>query len=533
MTKYTEYPLNELKHYSTFLDFARGIGEDYNGSIAITTYSRSGEEHSHTYAELTADSLALAAALKQRGYAKRHIAIVSESGYEWVVCFLGITGAGATAVMVDTEQNGEGMAAAVMRADSAAVMCSASNIEELYSVRELDGLTCFTVGGENGETLDTLIAEGKETLSEDPGLLDADPPTGDTIAAIAFTSGTTSASKAVMLSNAAMLENSYSSMQMVWLADKVYAPLPLYHTYGLTGGVVNCLSIGVNICLNGNHRTLARDLMLFDPGTMLAVPLMVAVVVKLLAAGDGKKTPRSGLFGKKNTPPPRPKGLEQLRHISCGGAHISQSAQTALDRYGIVFLEGYGITECSPMVCTNRFQEIEPGSVGLPMPRVELCIQDDEILVRGANLMAGYYKDEEQTAEAMRDGWFHTGDNGYIDKNGFVFITGRRKNVIVFNNGKKVAPEEIEERVGQIPVVCEVMAYGVANGEAADDVRLAVMVYPDPELTSDMSQYEILDTLQREIDKINLDYPSYKQIEMVNLRKQPFEKTSTKKIRRQ
>lgn len=541
-----QYPLNPVDFYENFLSFLQGI-EKYGDKPAITTYTSEKKAVTRSYRQLTEDVYSLAAAMKEKGWQGWHVALAGENSYQWLITFFASEVLNCPAVLVDIEQSVETIAQMLETADSQVVFASASVAELFQTEAAMPKLPLVNHSGKYGISFVSLLESGRRLLLQQDLFFDTLPMEKE-LAVIAFTSGTTSAAKPVMLSRKGILHNASDSVAMVATGENLFASLPFYHTYGLTCSVLGPLIVGAHLCINGNLKTMMRDLHLFQPDTMMTVPLMVEMVHRRLIAaaqerGLGEelthKAKRRFLRREPETVPSEK--LKTLKNeffpgmeiIISGGAHLSPEISRDLKKFGVQTLQGYGITECSPLISVNRNQMNQPESVGVVLPSVELRFQAGEILVRGENVMLGYYKDEKMTRESIKDGWFYTGDLGYLDKRGFLYITGRKKNLIVLKNGKKVSPEEIEARVARLPLVKEVMAYGATTGQSTDDVKIAVTVYPDPKETMGLTSYEILNTLQKEIENINDQYPSYKQIQMVNLRENEFSKTSSQKIKRQ
>ena len=483
-----------------------------------------------------------------RKLAGKHIALVGENCYYWLVTYLACTLCGAAAVCIDPEQPDEVIRAMLLQADVFCCLCfdrlfrgSAGRLLEkrpemmgIFSLEQPDGT--------GGDGCRASLPEGSRLLEQCGGKtgfpveLDPEAP-----AAIVFTSGTTGESKPVMLSQRALLNNARRSARL-------FSALPFCHAYGMTCAVLATFARGAELCFNGNLKTAIRDMRLSGAYSMLAVPLMGEALhsqIWLEAERHGEAEKLRGLLkkmkfrGRLGMKKPcraleelRRKHFGTLRVILFGGAHMNEKCAEEFRHLGLTVLEGYGITECGPLVSVNGAEWNRQGSVGRILPSCQVKIEDDEILVRGSMLMSGYYGMPDESAAAVKDGWFHTGDLGKLDKDGFLYITGRRKNLVVFKNGKKISPEGLEMRLRQIPLVKDVMVYGAESGKAADDVKLAASIYPDPEQAGMMTSYEILEELQQAVDQINDGLPLYQQIQMVNIREQRFEKTSLQKIKR-
>ncbi len=547
------YPLYKVIEYDTIpqmVEAFKGMDGNYGSARALVFYDNQGNEYTYSYSRLHSDVRAFANSLIARGLSGKHIAIASENRYEWMVAFLAIACCGGVAICLDVEQKGDVIRDMIAKGDGKAIVCSPLVAEYLAENRL--PLICFS--GDNkihGECIfyDDMIVQGASFEAENPSALDDLPIGKDTPAAIFYTSGTTNSSKPVVLSHYNIMYNACHAQQLVTLGGSMFTSLPFYHTYSLVAGVLDMLSQGGVVGANGSFKYIFRDIHLFKPVTLFAVPLLVDTVARYVRSIEEKK----GLAKKADAAVTRYRKLlrflrsprtmehpgvsevlgESVRIIISGGAHLSEETAFRLSAYGLLVIQGYGITECSPLISVNRNEFNKIGSVGQVIPGMQVRIDDGEICVKGPSVSSGYYKNEEFTALAFKDGWFMTGDIGYLDKDGFLYINGRKKSLIVFSNGKKISPEEIEIKLMECPYVKEVVAYGASSGQSADDVKLAVIVHPDPEKTAGMQPYEVLYSIQKEVDRMNQGQPPFRKIQIVKLSETPFERTSTKKIKRE
>ncbi len=544
-----KYPLNKVDYYNRFRDLIEGMAEKYGQAPALSWYTRKQEEKGVTFCRLRDDVRYLQEMLIRMGLAGKHIAIVGENCYEWLLVYFAAAYCGSVAVCIDIEQSDETILQMLEMADTDAIFLS-SVYEDICSKYAGQDKKMFLLTARSSgiPAVKSLIEEGAAIWQAGKENKEIDKQVSpDLTSAIVFTSGTTSLSKPVMLSQSAILTNASDAIANVKVGDVAFTMLPLYHTYGLTVSVA-ILNQGSQLYVNGSMKTLMKELKMSKAHTLLTVPLMLETIhgkVWLSAEESGKTEGLKKLLwikkmlfalgykkSGKTLDAIREKCMGTVRLVICGGAHMNREIMEEFYYMGVNILQGYGITECGPIVSVNRNAANKFDSVGLVTAHCEVKLEEGEILVRGRNVMQGYYNSPELTEEVMKDGWFCTGDIGEIDKDGFLFITGRKKNLIVFKNGKKVSPEKLEEKVKAIELVQDVLVYGAASGVSTDDVQVAASIYPDKERTEGMTSYEILESLQEKINEINNDLPMYQQIQMVNIREQEFSKTALQKIKR-
>ena len=332
---------------------------------------------------------------------------------------------------------------------------------------------------------------------------------------IMFTSGTTGKSKGVMLTQKNMAENATCLDMKIPPRTVVLSVLPIHHAYCLSMDILKGISLGSVICINDSLLRVAKNIKLFKPNMVLMVPLMIETLAKKLEdlSALPPEAVKNEVFG------------EQFHTICSGGAYLNPAYIDLFGKYGITILQGYGMTECAPVISTNLFWKIKKNSVGKLMPNCEAKTVDGELWVKGTSVMTGYYKMPKETEETLEDGWLKTGDLGYVDEDGYVFLTGRKKNLIITKNGENVSPEEIENVLGENRLVQEIL---VRESEG----MIGAEIFPDYEYAKKKEISDIEAELQKIIDDYNLTVPAYKKIFRLTVRETEFDKTPSKKIKR-
>lgn len=478
--------------------------------------------YERTYSELDSARNRVWNAMEARGFSGSHVALIGSSSYPWIASYLGVVSGKATAVPLDIGLPPEELIDLLNRSDSQALFLD----PKLKGLVEQVEASCpkvrlfILLDEERSEGADDKVITFGDLIadaSEDPVSGEQLPEEND-VCTIIYTSGTTGKSKGVMLTQ----RNLYDNMDNIYITAEpgmvMLSVLPIHHAYCLVMDWLMGFSKGATLCINDSLMHLVRNIGKFQPEIMLMVPLMIETIYKKLQTADPsipKKEVGKSVFG------------ENIRTIYSGGAHLDPYYIEAMAEYGVEICEGYGMSECSPTISTNGELGNKPGSVGKPLGNVEVRFVDGELQVRGSSVMAGYYKMPKETEEALAEGWLHTGDLGHLDEDGYLYITGRLKNLIILSNGENISPEEIEQSLALAPCVGEVIVTGENNG-------LVARIYPDPEYVEKegLDDEAVRETLQKVLDEFNRSQPTYRALTGLVVRQYPFLKSSTKKIKR-
>lgn len=522
------YPLYSLPIITDLKDMVRSRAKNTPNDVAFSYSISKNKIVNKTCCEFSNEIDALGTFLYEKGFRDKHIAIIGENSYEWLVAFLAIVNGGNVAVPIDKEQPAERINQLLLQSD-----CEAVIVSESYAdlVEHLENIVIFSISD-----FSEYISVGKMAIKSGKIEYIDYKVCVDRLAAIFFTSGTTGNSKGVMLTQKNIVYNVCSSRKHVSVNGCILSVLPFYHAFGLVIGVFSVYCLGCSVYINKNLKQVLNDIEKSKPHAVAFVPLFIETFYKTIldtAKKNGKdktltRAARMSDILLKIGIDIRRKLFKSvleafggnLEYIICGGAPLDAKYVKAFRSWGISILNGYGITECSPVVSVNRNYYWRDGSVGQVLDRCNIKITDDgEILVKGDNVMLGYYKNETATNAVMQNEWYSTGDLGRIDKDGFLFITGRKKNLIILSNGENVSPEEIESEILLDEAVSEVVVYG-ENG------MLTAEIFPDEEHLGNQQYFDDL------ISHLNQEQPQYRQIRKVKLRDKEFEKNSTKKILR-
>ncbi len=557
---------NKYKQPESIRAVLRESAEKYGDKIVYKYFNNKNEVLEMSFKQLYSTFNNVGAAICALGLQKAKIALISENRPEWIIAYSAIVSSGSVVIPLDKELMEPQIEGFLNLSETDAVFCSGKfaekvlkmNLPKLKYVIDLDSLSN---NDKRYISYNKLLSDGARLSADGYSKFRQSRYDRSKMSALIFTSGTTGTSKGVMLSEDNVLTALNAASNMIDLkSDNVLlSVLPMHHTYETTAGQFTAIRLGITICINNSLKYVMRNMKLFKPTAMIVVPLYVNTIRKKISDEiRNRKKEKVVSVGVKATKALRKIGVDtrglvfsevlsalggRLKTIVCGGAATNPDDIKWFEDIGISVFQGYGITECSPLVAVNPLVNVHYDSVGLPIPGSRVKIISDEsgseidlpngeigeICVKGGHVMLGYYNNEEATAAAFtQEGYFRTGDFGYMDNDGYLYITGRKKNIIILDNGKNVYPEEIEEYLERVSVIKECVVIGREN--ANGEVVITALIYPDYDLFKDSDEAQIIDVMRSEVAKINKLLPTFKQIRNIELKKTEFEKTTTKKI---
>ena len=555
------------KYYDSIKELISATSDQYKDDIAFRVKIKPGKEpeyKDYTYADFIENVNAVGACYYNRGFKGGRIAIIGRNQYYWVVAHLACLFGGIVSVPIDKELPVGEMEDSLVRAEVDAVVFDVKNKEQIEQIKangrtKIREFICMNEKSEDYVCVEDLVAEGRELPSEVKQEFIDFKPTPESMAILLFTSGTTSKSKAVMLSNKGIACN-VADLLVFEVFDEHSTNicfLPFHHILGSTG-LLFALADGMRNVFSDGIRYIKQNLTEYGVTFFLGVPALIDKMYETVEKGIEKQ-------GKTKTVE-RAKKLAnfllkfhidirrklfkdvitqmggQLKYIISGGAPLSPAVSKEFTDLGIEIYQGYGLTETSPVLAAENKGHIRAGSIGRPLPAVQVEFRDKdedgmgELCAKAPNVMLGYYNNDELTKEVIEDGWFHTGDLGYMDKDGYIFLTGRKKDMIVLKNGKKAFPEEIEILLNKIPGVTDSFVFGEPIDGDWTDLRIAVQVQYSAkeieELYGVNTPEGIRDSIWEKIKEVNQTIPHYKRVTDLYLTEEPFIKTTSLKIKR-
>lgn len=535
----------------------------YKNNVAFVTKVKKEDKTvtyiNHTYQNLLDDVNSFGTALYKLGLKGKRIAICGRNRYEWAVAHLSNLFGAIVSVPIDKELQVNELEDSLVRSKVDAIVFDEKYEENISIIKQNQktNIKHFICMGnlEGYIKFDDLMKDGSEEIQKANKVFVNNEVDSDKMSILLFTSGTTSKSKAVMLNQRAIAAN-IADMLMVeslYPTDTNIAFLPFHHIFGSTGMLV-MLASGVKTVFPDGLRYIKQNLKEYEVSVFVGVPLLINKMYENLEKEIEKQgktklinsaTKVSNFLLKFNIDVRRKlfkqvlDGLGgKMRFIISGGAPLDKNVSVKFNELGVHLIQGYGLTETCPVIAAENDKYIRSGSVGYPMKHVTVDIINKdkdgvgEVRIKGPNIMMGYYENEEATNKVLKDGWFYTGDLGYIDEDGFLFLTGREKDVIVMKNGKKVFPEELEILVDKLPEVEESFIYGMAQKGDKNDPMVSVKIVYTKDAIKNKTEQELYDILWNKIKEINKTLPPYKYIKNMIITDEPLIKTTTHKIKR-
>lgn len=566
------YPI----YKTTFIDDMRSLVEEaaqnFPDSIAISYKDRPSDKEVKkvTFTQWRDDVRHLGTALIAYGLREENIAIVGENSYGWCCSFFAVMGTGSVTVPVDKELPVEDINGIITTTGCKAVIYGKTAEEKIKAILAEGGLASaellVSIDSKNNiepellgsKTLTTVAAleeKGAELYKGGDNSYYDYKIDVNKLASIVFTSGTTGKGKGVMLTQANICLDMTLGMYNFDITRKTLHVLPPHHTFGSTVNYVGHLSQGCEVYISSGLKHVSDEIKEQQPTHLILVPAFLEVMNRKIWA-TARKTGKEGLLKTmmKVSDALRKVGIDlrkklfssvleafggKLELVICGGAKLDEEIINTFDSLGITILNGYGITECAPLISANRNKYRKPGSVGTPILacRVKIDNPDEngegEICVKGPNVMIGYYNNPEATAEVFdKYGFFHTGDYGRLDEEGWIYITGRKKNLIILSNGKNVYPEEIEADLQKVEGVSEVVVYAGESRVQKDKITIVAEIFPDADLLKDKGITDLQAYFEEQVGILNAKMPSYKAVKRVKLRDEEFQKNTSRKITR-
>ncbi|PYG90318.1 long-chain acyl-CoA synthetase [Ruminiclostridium sufflavum DSM 19573] len=560
-------PLYEVREISNLRDMLEQSANLYSDKPAFLVKEKGNQDYIPvSFRKYKSDIDALGTALISLGLKDKRIAIIGENRYEWSTSYLGVCNGTGIVVPLDRELPQNEIENCIQRSYSDAVIFSGSVSAKIEKIMKSADTCKYFINMDLEEdtggqiSYGKLLKKGYELLEQGSReFLDAEID-NEEMKILLFTSGTTDKSKAVMLSHRNIAANLMAMCSMLYIDDKdvFLSVLPPHHTYECTCGFLCQMYRGCTIAYCEGLRHIVKNLRESKCTVMNGVPLVFESIYKQLINTVKKKPGAekklkfaiklSNILSIFHLDVKRTLFSEihealggHLRLFISGAAAINPEVSKGFKDIGIKLVQGYGLTECAPIVALNRDCWFKFDAAGLPLPGLKVVIDSPssdgigEIKVSGPSVMLGYYENKEATDAAVKDGWFYTGDMGYFDSDGFIHITGRMKNMILTKNGKNVYPEEIETLLGRSDYIKEALVYG---RDDKDDIIVCAKIVPDKEKIEEdikegiISEQDITALIGSEVKKINKELVNYKAVKEFTLQDSEFEKTTTKKIKR-